>query len=89
MKTLSLLVSITVFTVSGYFFVSDFRYSGETNHLIYMSLLIVLMLICVIGILINMPLITKEKRRMKVLVYNKFSQRTVKTKKFNIGLETS
>ncbi|HEX9980681.1 MAG TPA: hypothetical protein VGB50_08980 [Flavobacterium sp.] len=89
MKTLSLLVSAMVFMISGYFFISDFRYSGEMNHIIYMSLLIVLMLICVIGIVINMPLITKEKHRMKILVHNRFSRRSVRNKKFEIGLETS
>jgi membrane protein DedA with SNARE-associated domain len=89
MKALSLIVSSTVFMIAGYFFVTDFNLSWEMNHLIYMSLLIILMLICIVGIMINVPLIIRERRRMKVLVYNKITKRTLKSKRMEWNLETS
>lgn len=67
MKALSLIISTIVFFASGFFFVSDFNLSGELNHVIYMSLLIILMLVCVVGFLINIPLIIQERKRVKNL----------------------
>lgn len=69
MKALSLIVSTIVFFAAGYFFVTDFNLSGELNHVIYMSLLLTLMLICVVGFLINIPLIIQERKRVKNLAY--------------------
>ena len=89
MKALSLLVSLAVFMVSGYFFVTQFNLSGELNHIIYMSLLLVLMLVCVVGILINVPLILSEKRRVRTIVYNKLSQKSMKSKGFEFNFETT
>ena len=89
MKALSLIVSVAVFMVAGYYFVSDFSFSAESNHLIYMSLLLVLMLICVIGVLINMPIIHRERRKMKVFVNDRISRSASKAKKFEIKFETS
>ncbi|RZJ28633.1 MAG: hypothetical protein EOO48_09375 [Flavobacterium sp.] len=89
MKALSLIVSLAVFLVAGYYFVSDFSFSAESNHLIYMSLLVVLMMICIIGILINMPIIHRERRKMKVFVYDRFTRKAVKSKKFEMNFETS
>ena len=67
MKALSLIISTIVFFASGYFFVSEFNFSGELNHVIYMSLLLTLMLVCVVGFLINIPLIIQERKRVKNL----------------------
>ncbi|HLA56962.1 MAG TPA: hypothetical protein VK623_12730 [Flavobacterium sp.] len=89
MKALSLIVSSTVFMIAGYFFVTDFNLSGEMNHLIYMSLLVILMLICIVGMMINVPLIIRERRKMKVLVYNKITKRTLKREHIKWNLETS
>ena len=89
MKALSLIISLASFMVSGYFFVTGFNFSGETNHLIYMSLLLILMLVCIVGILINVPLILSERRRMKTIVYNKLSQKAIKSKGFQLNFETS
>lgn len=90
MKALSLIVSTVVFLISGYYFVTDFQLSGEMNHIIYMSLLLILMLICVVGILINVPLILRERRKMKALVYHKLSKRAIKSpKRFELNFETS
>jgi len=69
MKTLSLILSIVVFFTAGYFFIVDFTASTETNYLIYMALLVILMLICVVGIMINLPMIIRQRRQMKMLIY--------------------
>jgi membrane protein DedA with SNARE-associated domain len=90
MKALSLIVSVAVLSISGYYFVTDFNLSGETNHIIYMSLLLILMLICIVGILINVPLIIRERRKMKVLLYQKVTRKALKReKRLHLHLETS
>jgi len=83
MKVLSLLLSIVVFTAAGYFFVIDFRESTELNYLIYMSLLVILMLICVVGIMINLPIILNERRKMRVLIHNSYSKKRIANKSFD------
>lgn len=72
MKVLSLFLSIIVFGVSIFCFISDFRLSMEFNYLIYMSLLFILMSICIIGVLINVPLILQEKTRLKYFFKRSF-----------------
>jgi membrane-bound acyltransferase YfiQ involved in biofilm formation len=75
MKALSLFVSFAVFIVAGYFFVADFSLSAEANHFIYISLLLILMMICIVGIVLNVPLILQEKRNLKLLVNNKVGRK--------------
>lgn len=70
MKVLSLLLSIAVFGISIYFFYNDFRFSTEINYLIYMSTLAILICICIVGMLINIPLIRQEKRRMNYVSHS-------------------
>lgn len=95
MKALSLIVSLTVFMTSGYFLVTDFNLSGEMNDIIYMSLLLILMLICVVGILINVPLIIIERRKMKTMVYQNIARkaerigRVERVERLQWNLETS
>ncbi|WP_291086824.1 hypothetical protein [Flavobacterium sp. BFFFF1] len=83
MKTLSLMLSIGVFVVSGYFFINDFRDSAELNYLIYMSLLVILMLICVVGVMINLPMIIRQRRKMRSLIYNSYSAKRIPNKEFD------
>lgn len=83
MKILSLLLSLVVFTTAGYFFVIDFRDSTELNYLIYMSLLVILMLICVVGVMINLPLIIAQRRKMRTLIHNSYSQKRIQHKGFD------
>ena len=73
MKALALAVSMIAFLVTGYVLFTDVDLSAGVNEFIYMSLLLILMLICIVGILINVPLIVQEKRRMKVLMYKKLN----------------
>lgn len=81
MKIVSLLLSIAVFGVSVYFFTIDFRFSTESNYLIYMSMLIILMCICIVGMLINIPLIRQERRRMNYILHSNYFKRNVPKKK--------
>ena len=74
MKALALTVSMIAFLVSGYVLFTDVHLKDGLNEYIYMSLLLILMLICVVGILINVPLIIQEKRRMKVFMSKKISK---------------
>ncbi|WP_146171740.1 hypothetical protein [Flavobacterium magnum] len=83
MKTLSLMMSVVVFAVSGYFFVTDFRETTELNYLIYMSLLVILMLICVVGVMINLPMILRQRRKVKTLIYNSYSSKRIPNKEFD------
>lgn len=83
MKTLSLILSIAVFFTAGYFFVVDFTKSTETNYLIYMALLVILMMICIVGVMINLPMILRHRRQMKVLIYNSYSKKRIQNKEFD------
>jgi hypothetical protein len=74
MKALALIVSTIVFLVSGYVLFTDVQLSNGLNEYIYMSLLLILMLICIVGILINVPLIMEEKRKMKVFMSKKLTK---------------
>lgn len=74
MKALALIISTVVFLVSGYVLFTDVHLQDGMNEYIYMSLLLVLMLICIVGILINVPLILEEKRKMKVFMSKKLSK---------------
>ncbi len=87
MKIVSLILSLLVFGASGYFFVNDFTNSTEINYLIYMSLLVILMLICVVGVLINLPYIIKQRRKVKNLVYNSYSERRIRNREFDRQFE--
>lgn len=83
MKTLSLILSIVVFFTAGYFFIVDFTASTETNYLIYMALLVILMLICVVGIMINLPMILRQRRQMKMMIYNSYSKKRIRNREFD------
>jgi hypothetical protein len=74
MKALALIISTIAFLISGYVLFTDVQLSNGLNEYIYMSLLLILMLICIVGILINVPLIMEEKRKMKVFMNKKLSK---------------
>lgn len=83
MKILSLILSIVVFFGAGFFLIADFRPSMEMNFLIYMSLLVILMLICVVGVLINYPLLLQQRKNVKTIIYNSYSNKRVLNKEFD------
>jgi len=75
MKVVSLFLSIFVFGIAAYFFATDFRNSLELNYIIYMLLLLILMSICVVGVMINVPLLIRGKRKMNIFIYTSFSKK--------------
>ncbi|HLN96457.1 MULTISPECIES: hypothetical protein [unclassified Flavobacterium] len=87
MKILSLVLSVAVFFTSGYFFITDFRASTDMNYLIYMSLLAILMLICIVGVMINLPLLLRSRRKVRSLIYNSYSKERVRNKQFDSSFD--
>lgn len=83
MKSLSLLISVVALVVSGYFFVVDFRISFETNYLIYMGMLLTLMFICILGIVLNSPLVSRSKKKARTIIYNSYMRERIKNKSFD------
>lgn len=82
-RILSLLLSVAVFFIAGYFFWIDLKPLLELNYIIYMSLLMILMTISIIGILMSMPMIMKQRRKInKFFLRNDFSQKS-KTSKYD------
>lgn len=76
MKLFSLILSIIVFIVSLYFFVLKIDNVDSANDIIYVSLLIVLMAICIVGVIINWEFF--RQRRNKTFIFfvnNSFSKK--------------
>ncbi|HEU0137102.1 MAG TPA: hypothetical protein VFQ50_07410 [Flavobacterium sp.] len=89
MKLLSLILSSLVFMISAYFFAVDFKFSAEINHIIYMSMLMILMCICIIGMVINVSLIRIGRKKVNSLIYNSYSNKRIKNKHFDRQFEIS
>lgn len=87
MKLLSLILSSLVFMISAYFFVVDFKLSAEMNYIVYMSMLLILMCICIIGMVVNVSLIRIGRKRVNTLIYNSYSQKRIKNKSFDRQFE--
>jgi len=88
MKMLSFILSILVFAVSAFYFINDFRISSELNYLIYMMLLFLLMSIGIVGMLINIQLISQGKNRINYLLYSKFSRNNFLKKQNRIAIQS-
>ena len=79
MKLFSLLLSILVFFVSLYFFIDKVSEIYTFNDMIYISLLVVLMAICITGVIINWDFFSSKKKNKVILfVSNSFSNKTKK-----------
>ena len=78
MKTLSLLLSLIVFCVAAYFFAVDFRLSSESNYIIYMALLVILMSICIVGMMINVPLLLREKKKLHYWLRSQIAKKPIR-----------
>ena len=83
MKIVSLILSIVVFFGAGFFLITDFHPSMEINFLIYMSLLVILMLICVVGVLINYPDLLQHRKNIKTIIHNSYSDKRIINKEFD------
>jgi hypothetical protein len=79
MKLFSLILSILVFFVSLYFFVLKISFVDSLNDIIYVSLLVTLMAICIVGVIINWEFFEKRKKNKVILfVSNNFSSKKKK-----------
>ena len=76
MKLFSLVLSVIVFFVSLYFFIIKVPYIDSFNDIIYVSLLVTLMAICIVGVIINWEFFRSKNRGNLVLfVSNNFSRK--------------
>ncbi len=76
MKLFSLVLSVIVFFVSLYFFVIKVSYIDSFNDIIYVSLLVTLMAICIVGIIINWEFFrSKNQGNLVLFVSNNFSRK--------------
>jgi amino acid transporter len=83
MKNLLLVVSLLVFSFSGYYFISDLKYTSDFNSIIYILSWLMLVLIALIGIVYTTPNWLKRKRHFKNLTYNSYSDRRIRHKEFD------
>jgi|SRR5690606_17914301 len=84
MKLFSLLLSVIMFFVSLYFFSIQLGSIDSLNDVIYISLLVTLMAICVVGVIINWDILKKKKKNKEnviLFVSNSFSRKEKKNKK--------
>lgn len=76
MKLFSLILSVIMFFVALYFFVMKIAYVDSLDEIIYISLLVTLMAICIIGVIINWEFFRRRrKNRVVLFVSNNFSKR--------------
>lgn len=79
MKLFSLILSVIVFFGSLYFFVLKVSEVDSLNDLIYVSLLVTLMAICVVGVIINWEFFRKKRNNNLILfVTNSYSRKKKK-----------
>jgi hypothetical protein len=52
-----------------------------------MSMLVILMMICIVGVLINMPLIFRSRRKVRSIIYNSYSKERIRNKNFDSQFE--
>ncbi len=76
MKLFSFILSVVVFFISLYFFVIKIAKIDSLNDVIYVSLLIILMAICILGVIINWGIFKKRGSGTFILfIGNTFSKR--------------
>ncbi|KOS05089.1 hypothetical protein AM493_02845 [Flavobacterium akiainvivens] len=66
MKTFSLILSLTAFSATLYFLVTDFPDVTTLNGLIYFGIMLILLMVCVTGIIINWPLLSRIHNRFRL-----------------------
>lgn len=77
MKLFSLLLSVVGFFVALTFFMIKVSSVESLNDIIYISLLVTLMAICVVGVIINWEFFSKKKNNKSMILFasNSFSKR--------------
>jgi hypothetical protein len=53
------------------------------NNILYTALLVILMLICITGVLYNFPFLVKQRRNVKKIIYNSYSNKRISNKEFD------
>ncbi len=76
MKLFSFILSVIVFFLSLYFFVIKIPHVDSLNDVIYISLLLILMAICILGVILNWEIFRKPgKNNMILFISNSFSKK--------------
>ncbi len=83
MKRLLLFISFAVFGFAAYYFANNIKYSTDLNYIIYMATWLILILISIVGILYNFPFLGRQKRQVKDLIYNSYSNKRIRNKAFD------
>ncbi len=77
MKLFSLILSVLVLIAALYFFLIKIGDVDSLNDIIYISLLVTLMAICVVGIIINWEFFKRRKQNKLILfVSNPYSKKS-------------
>lgn len=69
MKIFSLVLSIITSTIALFFLITDFPDVSTFDGIIYFLMLVVLLLICITGIIVNFPLITRVHHKFRTGKY--------------------
>lgn len=76
MKLFSLILSVIVFFGALYFFAIKIDSVSTLDDVIYISLLVTLMAICVVGVIINWEFFrTRKKNKLILFVSNNYSKK--------------
>jgi ABC-type transport system involved in multi-copper enzyme maturation permease subunit len=65
MRVFSFISSVIAFVITTFYLFVDFPDTGNLNGIIYFSLMIILLLICVMGIAFNISVISGLQRKFK------------------------
>lgn len=65
MKMFSFIISALTLLVSLSYMIFDFPDLGSTNGIIYFFMLFILILICITGLIINVPVVNRIHRKFK------------------------
>jgi hypothetical protein len=66
MRIFSLILSLTSFVITLYFLVTDFPDIATLNGVIYLGIMLILLMVCIMGVIINWPLISRIHNRFRL-----------------------
>jgi len=66
MKVFSFILSVITFTITLFFLVTDFPKLTSVNGAIYVAIMFVLLMICIMGIILNWPLVRRIHNRFRI-----------------------
>ncbi|MGV3459167.1 MAG: hypothetical protein ACO1N9_01805 [Flavobacterium sp.] len=65
MRNFSFIFSLATFVVTIYFLATDFPALDSSEGIIYLSIVVVLLLICITGVIINRPVLARRRYSMR------------------------